>query len=82
MVAFVTQVLIIVVGIVQLIVALGFAVFAIYKGIDLLDRLTTGVEELKNGNITISLMLSGIFIGISIILQAGVSGLVHGFAAL
>ncbi len=78
------SILILVAGFVQLIIALGLAVFAIYVGINLLDKLTKGIEEieeLKKGNIAVGIMIAAVVISISIVIQSGIKGMTAGLGA-
>ncbi|MDE1835010.1 MAG: hypothetical protein KGJ23_00170 [Euryarchaeota archaeon] len=84
MVDLVTQIVHLVFGLVQLFVATGLAGLAIYLGISIPHKATLRVplmEELKNGNVAMAIMLVWVFNGISIVLQAGVLGLVQAVGA-
>ncbi|HLF06589.1 MAG TPA: DUF350 domain-containing protein [Thermoplasmata archaeon] len=84
MVDLVAAVIVLVVGIVQLIVALGLAIAAIYMGINLLDKLTKGieeVEELKKGNVAVGIIIASVVLSISIVIQSGVRGMTAGLGA-
>jgi len=84
MVDVVAAVIVLVVGIIQLIVALGLAIAAIYMGINLLDKLTKGieeVEELKKGNVAVGIIIAAVVLSISIVIQSGVRGMTAGLGA-
>lgn len=69
------------VGFIQLIIGLALAVFAIYLGINLLDKLTVGIEEmdeLKKGNVAVGIMIAAVIISIAIVIQSGVMGMTVG----
>jgi len=68
----------IVVGFVQLILALALAVAAQYVGLSVLGKLTKGVkewEELKRGNVAVGLMMAAVVIAIAAVVSQGVSSL-------
>jgi uncharacterized membrane protein YjfL (UPF0719 family) len=67
-----------VVAIVQLLLGIILAVGAIYLALNILDRLTTGVnefEELRKGNIAVALEMAGVIIAVAVIIQSGVIGI-------
>jgi uncharacterized membrane protein YjfL (UPF0719 family) len=71
-------ILTIVVAIVQLILGIILAVGAIYLALNILDRLTTGVnefEELRRGNIAVALEMAGVIIAVAVIIQSGFIGI-------
>lgn len=68
----------IVVGFIQLILALALAVAAQYVGLSVLGKLTKGVkewEELKRGNVAVGLMMAAVVIAIAAVVSQGVSSL-------
>jgi uncharacterized membrane protein YjfL (UPF0719 family) len=67
-----------VVSFVQLILGIILAVAAIYLALNVLDKLTEGVEEfeeLKKGNVAVALEMAGVIITTAIIIQSGVLGI-------
>lgn len=71
-------ILAIVVAVVQLLLGIVLAVVAIYLALNILDRLTKGVEEfeeLKKGNIAVALEMAGVIIAVAVIIQSGVIGI-------
>lgn len=69
---------IIVVSIVQLVLGIVLAIAAIYLALNILDKLTKGIdefEELKKGNVAVALEMSGVIITVAIIIQSGVLGI-------
>jgi uncharacterized membrane protein YjfL (UPF0719 family) len=65
-------------GVVQLVVAIVLAVVAIYIAINVLDKITKNIdemEELKKGNVAVAILLAGVLIAVSFVVQAGVSGI-------
>ncbi len=65
-------------GVVQLIVAIVLAVVAIYIAINVLDKITKNIdemEELKKGNVAVAVLMAGVLIAVSFVVQAGVSGI-------
>ncbi len=71
-------IIIIVLAIVQLLLGIVLAIAAIYLALNILDRLTTGVnefEELKKGNVAVALEMAGVIIAVAVIIQSGVIGI-------
>jgi uncharacterized membrane protein YjfL (UPF0719 family) len=62
----------------QLILGIILAIVAIYLALNVLNRLTKGVDEfaeLKKGNVAVALMMAGVIIATAIIIQSGVIGI-------
>lgn len=62
----------------QLILGILLAIAAIYLALNVLDRLTKGIEEfeeLKKGNVAVALEMAGVIITTAIIIQSGVMGI-------
>jgi uncharacterized membrane protein YjfL (UPF0719 family) len=62
----------------QLILGIILAIVAIYLALNVLNRLTKGVDEfaeLKKGNVAVALMMAGVIIATAIIIQSGVMGI-------
>jgi uncharacterized membrane protein YjfL (UPF0719 family) len=65
-------------SVIQLILGIILAVAAIYLALNILDKLTEGVEEfeeLKKGNVAVALEMAGVIITTAIIIQSGVLGI-------
>jgi uncharacterized membrane protein YjfL (UPF0719 family) len=65
-------------ALVQLILGIVLAVGSIYLALNILDKLTTGVEEfeeLKKGNVAVALEMGGVIIAVAWIIQSGVIGI-------
>ena len=63
---------------VQLILGIVLAIAAIYLALNILDKLTKGVdefEEIKKGNVAVALMMGGVIIAVAVIIQSGVLGI-------
>ncbi|MDD1719365.1 MAG: DUF350 domain-containing protein [Methanoregulaceae archaeon] len=66
------------VALLQLIIGIILAVAAIYLALNILDRLTKGVEEfeeIKKGNVAVALMMAGVIVAVALIIQSGVIGI-------
>jgi uncharacterized membrane protein YjfL (UPF0719 family) len=66
------------VAFIQLILGIVLAVGAIYLALNVLAKLTKGVdefEEIKKGNIAVALMMGGVIIAVAVIIQSGVIGI-------
>ena len=67
-----------VVGLFQLIIAILFAVVALYIGFLVLGWITKGIDEekeLAQGNAAVGILVASVFIAIALVVQSGVSGL-------
>ena len=63
---------------IQLLLGIILAIAAIYLALNILDRLTKGVDEfaeLKKGNVAVALMMAGVIVSTAIIIQSGVMGI-------
>src|SRR5512139_1198139 len=63
---------------IQLILGIILAIATIYLALNILDRLTKGInefEELKKGNVAVALMMAGVIVATAIIIQSGVIGI-------
>ena len=63
---------------VQLILGIVLAIAAIYLALNILNKLTKGVdefEEIKKGNVAVALMMGGVIIAVAVIIQSGVLGI-------
>jgi uncharacterized membrane protein YjfL (UPF0719 family) len=68
------------IALVQLVVSLGFAMLAVYAGIRIFDRLTTGIDEiaeLKRGNTAIGLLMGAVVIAYATVIAGGVASLTN-----
>lgn len=73
----------VVVGIVQLIIAVLFAVIALYIGFSVFGKITRDVDEQKElakGNVAFGIIVAAIFIAIGIMVQSGVAGISVGIS--
>ncbi len=71
------------VAIIQLILGVLLAIGAIYLALNVLDKLTQGVEEfeeLKKGNIAVALEMAGVIIAVALIIQSGIVGITTALA--
>ena len=65
-------------GFAQLGVSLGFAMLAVYAGIRIFDKLTTGIdemEELKKGNVAVGILMGAVIIAYATVIAGGVRAL-------
>ena len=73
----------VVVGIAQLIIAVLFAVIALYIGFSVFGKVTRDVDEQKElakGNVAFGIIVAAIFIAIGIMVQSGVAGISVGIS--
>jgi uncharacterized membrane protein YjfL (UPF0719 family) len=69
---------ILIVSILQLLLGIVLAIVAIYLALNILDKLTKGIDEfaeLKKGNVAVALEMAGVIITVAIIIQSGVMGI-------
>ncbi|MFA5416507.1 MAG: DUF350 domain-containing protein [Methanoregula sp.] len=71
------------VGLIQLVIAIIFAVVALYIGFAVLGKITKGIneeKELAKGNVAVGIFVASVFVAIALVVQSGVSGLSHGIS--
>jgi hypothetical protein len=71
----------VVVGLIQLIISIIFAVLALYIGFAVLGKITKGMneeKELAKGNAAVGIIVAAVFVAIALVVQSGVSGLTVG----
>lgn len=64
----------------QLIIGIALAIGAIYLALNVLDKLTKGIEEfeeIKKGNVAVAVMMGGVIISVAVIIQSGVVGITN-----
>jgi uncharacterized membrane protein YjfL (UPF0719 family) len=67
-----------VVGIVNLAIGVIAAIISIYVAINVLDKITTEIDEmkeLKKGNVAVALIIAGVLIAVSFVISAAVEGI-------
>ncbi len=70
-----------VVGLVQLVIAIIFAVIALYIGFSVLGKITKDIDEekeLAKGNVAVGIIVAAVFVAIALVVQSGVSGIAVG----
>ncbi|MGA2161186.1 MAG: DUF350 domain-containing protein [Methanoregula sp.] len=75
--------IVICVAIIQLVLGVLLAIGAIYLALNILDKLTKGVEEfeeLKKGNVAVALEMAGVIIAVALIIQSGIVGITTALA--
>ena len=68
----------VVVGLIQLIVSIVFAVLALYIGFAVLSKINKNMDEekeLAKGNAAVGIIVAAVFVAIALVVQSGVSGL-------
>lgn len=69
-----------VIALIQLLVGLGFAMLAVYAGIRIFDKLTTGIDEmaeLKRGNVAIGVLMGAVVLAYATVIAGGVASLTN-----
>ena len=68
------------IALIQLLVSLGFAMLAVYAGIRIFDKLTTGIDEmaeLRRGNTAIGILMGAVVIAYATVIAGGVASLTN-----
>jgi uncharacterized membrane protein YjfL (UPF0719 family) len=68
----------VVVGLIQLIISIIFAVLALYIGFAVLSKINKNMDEekeLARGNVAVGIIIAAVFVAIALVVQSGVSGL-------
>jgi uncharacterized membrane protein YjfL (UPF0719 family) len=68
----------VVVGLIQLIISIIFAVLALYIGFAVLSKINKNMDEekeLARGNTAVGIIVAGVLVAIALVVQSGVSGL-------
>ena len=68
----------VVVGLIQLIISIIFAVLALYIGFAVLSKINKNMDEekeLARGNTAVGIIVAAVFVAIALVVQSGVSGL-------
>lgn len=67
-----------VLGVLQLLIAIAAAAFSINLAIKVLDKITTEIDEmkeLKRGNVAVAIVMAGVLLAVSFVISSGVEGL-------
>jgi len=68
----------IIVGLIQLLISIIFAVLALYIGFAVLIKINKNIDgekELAKGNVAVGIIVAAVFVAIALVVQSGVSGL-------
>ena len=69
------------IGMIQLIIAIILAVVSLYIGFAMLGKLTNNIDEekeLAKGNTAVGILVASIFVSIAIVVQSGIAGISAG----
>jgi uncharacterized membrane protein YjfL (UPF0719 family) len=72
-----------IIGLIQLVIAIIFAVVALYLGFFVLGKITKNIdeqEELGKGNAAVGIVVAAVFFAIALVVQSGVQGISVGIA--
>lgn len=67
-----------VIGIVNLAVGLILAIFSIYIAINVLDKITVGIDEfkeLRKGNVAVAIIMAAVLFAVSFVIKGAVNGM-------
>lgn len=67
-----------VIGLANLVVSLILAVLAIYLSINVLDRITVGIDEfkeLKRGNVAVAIIMAAVLLAVSFVIRGAVASM-------
>ena len=68
----------VIVGLIQLLISIIFAVLALYIGFAVLIKINKNMDEekeLAKGNVAVGIIVAAVFVAIALVVQSGVSGL-------
>lgn len=68
----------IMIGIIQLIIAIILSIASLYIGFAILGKLTKDIDEekeLAKGNVAVGILIASIFVSIALVVQSGVAGI-------
>ncbi len=68
----------VIVGLIQLLISIIFAVLALYIGFAVLIKINKNIDEekeLAKGNVAVGIIVAAVFVAIALVVQSGVSGL-------
>jgi len=66
------------IGVVNLLIGLVFAVFSIYIAINILDKITVGIDEfkeLRKGNVAVAIIMAAVLFAVSFVIRGAVAGM-------
>lgn len=67
-----------VIGIVNLIIGIILAIFSIYIAVNVLDKITVGIDEfreLRKGNVAIAIIMAAVLFAVSFVIRGAVAGM-------
>ncbi|MCX8174741.1 MAG: DUF350 domain-containing protein [Candidatus Micrarchaeota archaeon] len=67
-----------VIGLVNLLLGVVLAVFSIYIAINILDKITVGIDEfkeLKKGNVAVAIIMAAVLFAVSFVIRGAVAGM-------
>ncbi|MCX8197314.1 MAG: DUF350 domain-containing protein [Candidatus Micrarchaeota archaeon] len=67
-----------IIGVVNLVIGVLLAIFAIYIAISVLDKITVGIDEfkeLKRGNVAVAIMMAAVLFAVSFVIKGAVVGM-------
>lgn len=68
----------IIIGIIQLVIAIILAIVSLYIGFAIIDRMTDKIDEEKEiakGNVAVGILVASIFVSIALVVQSGIAGI-------
>ncbi len=74
-----------VIGVINLVISLLAAVFAVFVAIKILDMITLDlheIEELKKGNVAVAIMMAAVLVTVSFVIRGAVVGIIEIINAL
>ncbi|MCX8194697.1 MAG: DUF350 domain-containing protein [Candidatus Micrarchaeota archaeon] len=69
-----------VIGISNLVIGVIFSVFSIYIAINVLDKITVGIDEfkeLRKGNVAVAIIMGAVLISVSFVIRGAVAGMMN-----
>ncbi|HIH19161.1 TPA: DUF350 domain-containing protein [Candidatus Micrarchaeota archaeon] len=66
------------IGLVNLAIGVVFSIFSIYIAVNMLDKITVGIDEfkeLRKGNVAVAIMMAAVLIAVSFVIRGAVAGI-------
>lgn len=67
-----------VIGIVNLVIGMIFAIFSIYIAVNILDKITIGIDEfkeLRKGNVAVAIIMASVLFAVSFVIRGAVASM-------
>ncbi|VVC01522.1 Uncharacterised protein [uncultured archaeon] len=68
------------IGLVNLAIGVVFSIFSIYIAVNVLDKITVGIDEfkeLRKGNVAVAIIMAAVLIAVSFVIRGAVTGMAN-----